>query len=77
MASFRQWESASFQNTSITLPDSPAAREEKVFTPAMEVEIYFCLLNTNYLDILSREAWCEKLSFLQQSNSPPLPLCKV
>lgn len=39
----------------------------------MEVEIYFCLLHTNYLDILSREAWCEKLSFVQQSNCPPHP----
>lgn len=43
----------------------------------MEVEIYFCLLHTNYLDIFSRESWFEKLSFLQQSSCPPLPRCKV
>lgn len=73
MASFRQWESASLQNTSITLPDSPAAREEKVFTPAMEVEISFCLLHTNYLDILPREAWCEKLSFCNNPVVLPYP----
>lgn len=57
-------ESDSHPNTSTTFPDDSAACEERMFTPVMRLEICFCMLHTNSLDILSREAKCEKLSFL-------------